>query len=67
MDFSKYTGAHPKNCESCEFYDYDDTTGTYTCSVALDEDEMSDFLDATTQDCHYYRYYDEYKSIHKQI
>ena len=32
-----------------------------------DEDEMSDFLGRNTSECHYYRFYDEYKSVHKQI
>lgn len=55
------------NCESCEFYEYDEYAGTETCSVNLDEDEMVDFLSRRTRQCPYYRYYDEYKSVHKQI
>ncbi len=67
MDFSKYGAKHPKNCESCEFYDYDEETGDDRCTISLDEDEMGDFLGQNTAGCHYYRYYDEYKSVHKQI
>lgn len=55
------------NCESCEFYDYDEEYGENVCSVKLDEDEMYDFLRGNTKSCPYYRYYDEYKSVHKQI
>ena len=67
MDFSKY-GAKPKaSCESCEFYEYDDYTDSYFCKMNLDEDEMISFLSSTSNGCHYYRYYDEYKSVHKQI
>ncbi len=67
MDFSKY-GIKPKaSCESCEFYQYDDYTDSYSCSLSLDEDEMNDFLGLNTKGCHYYRFYDEYKSVHKQI
>ena len=55
------------NCESCEFYDYDEEYDTYVCDMRLDEDEMSRFLAKDTQNCPYYRYYDEYKSVHKQI
>ena len=51
------------NCESCEFYDYDE----YSCTVKLDEDEMYGFLTGRTRSCPYYRFYDEYKSVHKQI
>lgn len=67
MDFSKYGVKHPQSCETCEFYDYDEDTGDYRCSVSLDEDEMNDFLGQNTKGCHYYRFYDEYKSVHKQI
>ena len=67
MDFSKY-GYKPKaSCDSCEFYEYDEYTDTYSCTMTLDEDEMVSFLGANTRGCPYYRYYDEYKSVHKQI
>ena len=33
-----------QNCESCEFYDYDEYLDAYVCSVSLDEDEMVNFL-----------------------
>ena len=54
-------------CESCEFYDYDEELDAYVCDVNLDEDEMGRFLSKNTKGCPYYRYYDEYKSVHKQI
>ena len=54
-------------CETCEFYDYDDDYETYTCSMNLDEDEMVRFMRKDTRGCPYYRFYDEYKSVHKQI
>ena len=57
----------PKNCETCEFYDYDEELDAYVCDVNLDQDEMVDFLGRNTRSCPYYRYYDEYKSVHKQI
>ncbi len=55
------------SCESCEFYDYDGEYEEYVCTVKLDQDEMLDFLGGTTKGCPYYRFYDEYKSVHKQI
>ena len=67
LDFSKYTPQRPSNCESCEFYVYDEYTEEYSCSLSLDEDEMGDFLGGNTSGCKYYRFYDEYKSVHKQI
>lgn len=55
------------NCESCVFYDYDEDYDCYVCNMNLDEDEMARFLSGTHSACPYYRYYDEYKSVHKQI
>jgi len=56
----------PKNCESCVYYDYDDELESYVCTVNLDEDEMVDFLSGSGNNCSYYRFYDEYKSVQKQ-
>lgn len=67
LDFSKYTGKQKSNCESCAFYDYDEYTDSYGCSLSLDEDEMVDYVSGMNNDCKYYRFYDEYKSVHKQI
>ncbi len=67
MDFSKYGHKPKSSCESCEFYEYDEYTDSYTCNMKLDEDEMAGFLGGNTRGCPYYRYYDEYKSVHKQI
>lgn len=55
------------NCESCVFYDYDEDWGSYVCTVNLDQDEMAGFLSGNTRTCPYYRFYDEYKSVQKQI
>ena len=54
-------------CEECEFYDYDEDMDAYVCQVSLDEDEMISFVSGHTSRCPYFRYYDEYKSVHKQI
>ena len=67
MDFSKYTKKQKASCDSCEFYQYDELSDSYFCSMSLDEDEMADFLGFSTAECKYYRYYDEYKSVNKQI
>ena len=67
LDFSKYTPKKPSSCESCEFYVYDEYTEEYSCSLSLDEDEMGDFLGGNVNGCKYYRFYDEYKSVQKQI
>ena len=67
MDFSKYGKKQPASCDTCEFYVYDEYTDSYSCSLALDEDEMVEYISGMTRECKYYRYYDEYKSVHKQI
>ncbi len=54
------------NCESCEFYDYDEDLDAYVCNMSLDEDELVRFLSGNNASCPYYRYYDEYKSVRKQ-
>lgn len=55
------------NCETCVFYDYDDIEDCYYCTVNLDQDDLGNFLSGETKNCPYYRFYDEYKSVHKQI
>jgi len=55
------------SCESCVFYDYDEDYETYVCTMNLDQDEMGAFLSGNTKSCPYYRFYDEYKSVQKQI
>ena len=67
MDFSKYGHKPVASCDSCEFYEYDEYTDSYSCNIKLDEDEMVGFLGGNTRACPYYRYYDEYKSVQKQI
>ena len=67
MDFSKYGIKRKPACESCEYYEYDEYTDTYGCNLSLDEDEMGDFLGFNTKGCPYYKFYDEYKSVNRQI
>ncbi len=67
MDFSKYGIKHKANCDSCEFYQYDEYTDAYSCTLSLDEDEMAEYVSGLTRDCKYYRFYDEYKSVNKQL
>ena len=56
----------PKNCESCEYFDYDEEIDDYVCKIDLDEDEYLDYLICKNRDCPYYKYYDEYKSVRRQ-
>lgn len=54
-------------CDDCEFYDYDEECDAYYCKMSLDEDEMIRFISGKNSSCPYFKYYDEYKSVHKQI
>lgn len=54
-------------CEDCEFYDYDEIEETYYCRVSMDQDERAAFSQRARSGCPYYRPYDEYKSVHRQI
>lgn len=67
MDFSKYGVTPIVSCDSCEYYQYDEYTDSYSCTLSLDEDEAERFILGGQKGCHYYKYYDEYKSVHKQI
>lgn len=62
----KKSGAKQTNCESCVYFDYDDELDDYVCTVNLDEDEALDFISGRNNNCSYYRFYDEYKSVRKQ-
>ena len=53
-------------CETCEFYIYDEEFGEYVCNISLDMDDMASFIQNQTNNCNYYRFYDEYKSVQKQ-
>lgn len=52
------------NCEGCIFLFYDEDS-CYTCSMPLDEDEMSRFVQY--KECPYFRAGDEYTIVKKQI
>ena len=54
------------NCESCEYYDYDEDYGEYLCKMSMDEDEYLRLITGSNRDCPYYKYYDEYKTVRKQ-
>lgn len=67
MDFSKYGIKHKATCDTCEYYMYDEDSDSYYCSLSLDEDEMSRFLSGMSRGCTYYKFFDEYTSVRRQI
>ncbi|OPX43325.1 hypothetical protein CLHUN_28730 [Ruminiclostridium hungatei] len=56
-----------KNCECCINYIYDEDFASYQCGANLDEDEMGRFLRYSFNNCPYFRFNDEYKTVRKQI
>ena len=55
------------NCEFCAYYNMDEDTGLYVCNMSLDEDEMLHFLKGKFNNCPYFRLYDEYAIVKKQM
>ncbi len=55
------------DCEHCLYYDWDEDEEAMVCRMNLDEDEYYGFLSAGKKRCRYFRFYDEYKSVQKQI
>ena len=53
-------------CEYCAYYNVDEDSGLYVCSMELDEDEMVSFLNARRKECPYFKLYDEYAIVRKQ-
>ena len=54
------------NCENCVNFIYDDDWECYVCDMNLDEDEMMKFLSSSYDNCPYFQFYDEYKTVRKQ-
>ena len=54
-------------CDMCKYYEYDEETESYSCSVNLDEDEMYSFLSGGVRECPYFQSNDEYKIVRKQM
>jgi hypothetical protein len=53
------------SCDICEFFDYDEEGEEKVCCIHLDEDELAGYLSG--RECPYFRFYDEYKSVQKQL
>ena len=60
---AEITEEAPAKDSAEEYEEYEE----YVCTARLDQDEMERFLTHKTRSCPYYRFYDEYKSVHKQI
>jgi len=54
-------------CEDCVCYDYDGELEAFVCTMDLDEDEMSRFLQGGSFECAFYQPDDEYRIVRKQM
>ena len=62
----KHTGKEQNRCECCLYYEFDEEFGCMSCMIPLDEDEVLS-LRHPGAGCPYFRWYDEYKSVQRQI
>ena len=67
MEKKKTKSAPEADCEHCMYYDYDEDVEDMVCIMNLDEDEYASMLQGKKNRCPYFRFYDEYKSVQKQI
>ena len=54
------------DCETCQWYDYDEEYEEYVCTQDLDEDDMARVMAGGSRYCPYYKYYYEYDMVRKQ-
>lgn len=55
------------SCDFCAYYHEDEDTGFSVCHMALDEDEMLHYLRGKFNNCPYFKLYDEYAVVKKQM
>lgn len=55
------------NCNCCINYVFDEEYNYYECLIDLDEDEMVRFMGKCFDNCPYFQFNDEYKTVKKQI
>lgn len=54
-------------CDSCVYYVYDEDWEEYCCTVNVDEDDLARMAAGSREGCPYYRLYDEYATVRKQM
>lgn len=55
------------NCDYCLNYIYDEDYDYYICEMDLDEDEMAKFITDSFDNCPFFQFNNEYKTVNKQI
>ena len=54
------------DCETCYYYDYDETEEEYVCLMEIDQDEWAAIQSRAHGRCPFYRAGDEYTLAKKQ-
>ena len=54
------------NCDTCDFYAYDEDYEAYVCDMDMDEDDYMRLMSDERFQCPYYRLGDEYAVVRKQ-
>ena len=54
-------------CDSCVYYVYDEDWEEYCCTVNVDEDDLARMALSSRYECRYYRLYDEYRTVRRQM
>jgi len=65
-EFEVRTMSKKSNCEECIYYNYDEESDSYDCSVNLDEDDRERFLKSAADACPFYRRGGDYESARRQ-
>lgn len=54
-------------CEMCVHFDFDEEIEESFCSIAFDQDEISRYYTDSKYKCPYFKLYNEYDTVKKQI
>ena len=54
-------------CEFCSYFIYDEEIDMDVCAISIDEDEIAKTYSYSNYSCPYFNFYNEYKTVNKQI
>lgn len=59
--------ATPTCCEYCLHFEFDDEYEEHICTISIDQDELSRYYTHSKYRCPYFKIYNEYSTVNKQI
>ena len=57
----------PINCDTCNYYEYDENDDAYYCSVDMDEDDYGRLVSGHYRECPFYTSNNEYEIVKHQM